>query len=365
MTTPRPELPARVVFLVLDGLPPAAVGTDLTPALLDWADASGTAPRTVDAVLPASTYANHATFATGVEPARHGIVGNHVRGDNGRFRPAAKVGPGVPTLFDAATAADRRSALVVGDQELVGVMGGRAATEHWPCDGVIPDDAPLDAHGYLDDAATLPQILATLAGDAELVVAHLNSPDTAGHVHGPDALGARDVYRAVDASLTEVRAAVEPSASETVTIVVSDHSMEPVTVDDPVDLSAALDSTGMEWFPEGTAALVYGDHPDADRVLRDVDGVAGCQELSPGVRIAWADPGRWMCFTGIDSEPGMHGSPRTARQLGAVLGTHPVVRDIDARIQAGNFDATSWAPTIAGLLGLPPGFRGRGGLPGS
>ena len=46
-------------------------------------------------------------------------------------------------------AADRRSALVVGDQELVGVMGGRAASDHWPLDGVVPEGAVLDAHGYL------------------------------------------------------------------------------------------------------------------------------------------------------------------------------------------------------------------------
>ncbi|MEX0665727.1 MAG: alkaline phosphatase family protein [Acidimicrobiia bacterium] len=358
--TPRSELPTRVVFLVLDGLPPAVVGADLTPTLLEWAGASGTAPRTVEAVLPASTYANHATFATGVEPARHGIVGNHVRGDNGRFRPAAQLGPSGPTLFEAATAADRRSALVVGDQELVGVMGGRGASEHWPHNGVVPDGVALDAHGYLDDTVTLPQILGALAGDADLVVAHLNSPDTAGHVHGPDARGARDVYRAVDASLAEIRAAIEARAADTVTIVVSDHSMEPVTIDEPVDLTDALDGTGLEWFPEGTAALVYGDHPDADRVLRDAPGVDGWRVLSPGVRIAWAEPGRWMCFTGVGSEPGMHGSPRSALQLGAVLGSHPAVHDIDSRVTVGGFDARSWAPTIAALLGFTPlsGLRG-------
>jgi hypothetical protein len=303
-------------------------------------------------VLPASTYANHATFATGVGPTRHGIVGNHVRGDDGRFRRAAELGPSVPTIFDAAAAADVRSALVVGDQELVGVMGGRAASEHWPHDGVVPEGAALDAHGYLDDTVTLPQLLAALAGDAELVVGHLNSPDTAGHVHGPDASSARDVYHAVDASLAQIHAAIEPRAADTVTIVVSDHSMEPVTIDEPVDLADALDGTGLEWFPEGTAALVYGEHPDADRVLQNAPGVAGCEQLAPGLRIAWADPGRWMCFHGIDSEPGSHGSPRTAHQLAAVVGTHAAVRAVDARLQANDFDARAWAPTIAELLGF-------------
>ncbi len=345
--------PSRVVFLVLDGFPPALVGSELTPTLLDWTSASGTVPRAVDAVLPASTYANHATFATGVGPVHHGIVGNYVLGDDGRFRPASQLGPSVPTLFDAATAADVRSALVVGDQELIGVMGGHAATEHWPLDGITPDGAVLDAHGYLDDTETLPQILAALAGDAELVVAHLNSPDTAGHVHGPDERGARDVYHAVDQSVAQIRAAIEPRADDTVTIIVSDHSMEPVTIDEPVDINDALDGTGLAWFPEGTAALVYGEHPDVDRVLADAPGVAGMRQLGPGLRIAWADPGRWICFHGIDSEPGMHGSPRTAHQLAAVVGRHSAVRNLDTQLQANDFDAKQWATTIADLLTLP------------
>ncbi|MSO78806.1 MAG: alkaline phosphatase family protein [Acidimicrobiia bacterium] len=350
--TARLERPKRVVFLVLDGFPPALVGSDLTPTLLDWTSASSTVPRAVEAVLPASTYANHATFATGVGPVQHGIIGNHVRGDDGRFHPASQLGPSVPTLFDAAATADVRSAIVVGDQELIGVMGGRAASEHWPLDGITPAGAVLDAHGYLDDAETLPQILAALAGDAQLVVAQLNSPDTAGHVHGPDERGARDVYHAVDRSVAQIRAAIEPRAADTFTIIVSDHSMEPVTIDEPVDLNEALDGTGLAWFPEGTAALIYGEHPDADRVLASTPGVAGMRQLGPGLRIAWADPGRWMCFHGIDSEPGMHGSPRTAQQLAAVVGAHPAVRDLDTRLQGGTFDAKQWAPAIAGLLGF-------------
>jgi type I phosphodiesterase/nucleotide pyrophosphatase len=348
----RSELPGRVVFLVLDGLPASAVTAGLTPRLAAWAAASNTAPSNVPSMLPASTYANHATFVTGVEPARHGIVANHVRVGSGTFRRAAKIGPQVPTVFDATAAADRHSALVVGDQELVGVMGGRTASTHWPLDGALPDGARLDAHGYLADTATLPELLHVLDSDAELVVAQLNSPDTAGHVHGPETTLARDVYQAVDVSIGEIQAAVAARADDTVTIIVSDHSMEPITVDEPVDLTATLDGTGLEWFPEGSAALVYGEHPDADRVLADAPDLAGSRLLTPGVRIVWPKPGRWMCFAGIDAEPGSHGSPRTAHQLAAVVGDHPAVREVDALVRGATFDARSWAPTIANLLGL-------------
>lgn len=346
----RRRLELRVAFLVLDGLTPEVVGPDVTPVLSGWCDQSGTRPRTVPAVLPASTYPNHATFVTGAQPPVHGIVGNHVRCDDGRFRAAHKIGPLVPTIFDAVAAAGLESSVVVGDQDLIGVMGARAASSHWPPDGAVPDGAATDAHGYLDDDVTLPVLVDALRGDAELVVGHLNAPDTAGHVHGP--ADARDVYRATDPRLDPIREAIDGRRDDTVTIIVSDHAMEPVTEPEPVDLTAALDGTGLTWLPEGTAALVYGEHADVAGLLGTTAGVAGVKTLAPELHLAWADEGRWLCFAGVPGEPGMHGSPRTARQLAAVVGTHPAVQELDGRIAAEGFDATSWYGELCGLLGI-------------
>jgi Type I phosphodiesterase / nucleotide pyrophosphatase len=340
----------RVAFVVLDGLPPEAAGHEVTPVLADWCAASGTTLRSIPAVLPASTYPNHATFVTGVPPVVHGIVGNHLLGPGGRFRAAREVGPGVPTIFDATAAAGRTSAVVVGDQDLIGVMGARAADRHWPPDGIVPEGAPLDAHGYLEDEVTLPQLLDALAGDADLVVGHLNAPDTAGHVLGPEA--ARDVYRATDARLGQVRAAIEGRDDDTVTVIVSDHSMEVVHEPNAVDLTGALEGTGLTWFPEGSAALVYGEHADVAGLLGEVEGIAGVQSLAPEVHLVWGDEGRWLCFAGIDGEAGMHGSPRTASQLAAVVGTHPSVRGLDGRVAAPGFDATSWFSELRAVLAV-------------
>ncbi len=340
----------RVVFLVLDGLPVTAVGPDVTPHLLAWCAASGTTPRTVPAVMPAATYPNHATFVTGVAPIVHGIVANYLHDATGRARPASSVGPSVPTIFDRARAAGVETALVVGDQELVGVMGGMQASHHWPPEGIVPQGARTDDHGYLDDDETLPMILDALRGVAPLVAAHLNAPDTAGHVHGPDSAEARAVYRATDERLDTIRAAIDDAA--TVTIVVSDHSMEPIEDRRPVDLSAHLADTGLTWMPEGTAAIVSGTGTDPAALLAGVEGVAGVERLDDGLHLVWSEPGRWLCFAGIDGEPGMHGSPRTAFQLAAVVGSHPDVADVDARVGAEGFDATSWAGVITDLLGI-------------
>jgi hypothetical protein len=340
----------RVVFLVLDGLPASSAGPEVTPVLERWCTDSGTTIRSVPAALPASTYPNHATFVTGVAPAVHGIVGNHVRCADGRVRPARRVGPSVPTVFDACARAGVSSRVVVGDQDLIGVMGAHAADGHWPPDGRVPEGAAVDAHGYLEDDVTMPHLLDALASEAELVVGHLNAPDTAGHVLGP--ARAKDVYRATDARLEPVRATIEARADDTVTIVVSDHSMEEVVDPRPVDLTEALDGTGLTWFPEGSAALVYGGHDDLGPRLSGIDGVAGVQQLTPELHLVWGDEGRWLCFAGIDGEAGMHGSPRTASQLAAVVGTSPIVRELDARVGADGFDATSWHVELCGLLGL-------------
>ena len=304
------------------------------------------------AVLPAATYPNHATFVTGVVPAVHGIVGNHLPDATGRIRRASRIGPSVPTIFEVAAAAGIESALVVGDQELVGVMGGSGATRHWPADGVVPDGATTDDHGYLHDDETLPIILETLRGATPLVIAQLNAPDTAGHVHGPRSDAARAIYRSTDERLGAIRSAVETRGEPTVTIIVSDHSMEPIDDSVPIDLSPHLSGSGLTWFPEGTAALVYGNSGDPQALLAEVPGIGGVERIDAGLHLVWSEPGRWLCFDGVPAEPGMHGSPRTAFQLAAVLGSDPAVAALDARVQAVGFDATSWAGEITGLLGL-------------
>ena len=57
---------------------------------------------------------------------------------------------------------------VFGDQNLIGVTGARAATAHWPLDGVLPADADIGIDGYSADTATLRQLTDALASDADL-----------------------------------------------------------------------------------------------------------------------------------------------------------------------------------------------------
>src|SRR4051794_19099969 len=223
----------KVVFTVLDALPLRHVGDDHTPALAELARAGGGAPTRAESVMTSSTYPNHATFVTGVEPQTHGIVTNWVP-QTGRVIPAWKLGPAVPTLFDAARAAGRSSAAVFGDQFLIGVMGARAADAHWPPEGVPPPHVRRDAHDYIADRDTIVELVAALDTRPDLLVSQRSAPDPAAPVYGPDSDAALECYRVTDALLDVARAHVD--WDETVWIIVSDHDQEPLDDRPPIGL---------------------------------------------------------------------------------------------------------------------------------
>ncbi len=355
----------KVAFTVIDALPDRHVGPDHTPVLQQLVDAGGRAPGGARAVMTSATYPNHATFSTGTDPSRHGIVTNWVP-ESGRVVPAWERGCDVPTIFDACRRAGRSSAAVLGDHHLVGVMGAAAADQHWPPAGTPPRGVELDALGYLHDDHTAPQLCAALAGGPDLVVAQLNGPDTAAHWYGPDAEGAFDGYRATDAWLAAVRDALD--WDDTVWIVVSDHDQEPVTFRAPVDLQRALDARGegLLAIPEGSAALVCGEGArDAAAMLREVDGIDGTDDVAladPTLEccMVWTVPGRTFGPTGSPTPLGTHGGPRTRAQVAIVTGGHAAVEPLARAVDAGGIDATDWAPTIATLLDLDlPTATGR------
>jgi arylsulfatase A-like enzyme len=344
----------RVVFLIIDGLPDRRVGHALTPRLAELADEGARA--TGRSVMTSATYPNHASFATGAEPIGHRLLANWVVAD-GQPRPAEQVGPAVPTIFDACRSAGRSSAAIVGDQCLIAVMGAAAAGHHWPPNGVVDDTVTRDGHGFIADEEVLPRLLAVLGdGGPDLVVGHLNEPDTAGHVHGPDSAEAAACYTATDARLGTIIEAMRPQWDDTVVIVVSDHDQETASSHDPIDLYGPIRDTGVALIaiPEGNGAVVWGDDPTGGSWLDRVEGVDGHGEAWPGARLVWADPGRrFRLPRGFDAgpfEPGQHGGSTTRDQVAVVAGGHPAAAAVGRAIRSQPPRAVDWAPTMAALL---------------
>ena len=341
----------RVVLLVLDGLPHRHVTPSAMPHLHALAVGDGHGFAAGEGVLTSATYPNHATLVTGADPQAHGLTANWVD-RRGELRPAQDVGPMVPTLFDAAARKGLSAVAVFGDQNLVGVTGARAATAHWPPDGVLPDDVETGVDGYAADTATLPVLLDALADEAGLVVAQLNDSDSAGHAFGPDTPDAADAYARTDIAVAAVVDAVRSRWDETVLMVVSDHDQVAAADGDAVDLWSAMRARDLRLtiVPEGDAAVITGDDPTAGAWLDDVPGVSGHRAWCGG-QLAWAAPGHCFGYGEVQLR-GVHGGPAATTQVAVVAGGHPVVRTIGRRIARQSPHGSDWAPTIAALLDL-------------
>src|SRR2546428_14143155 len=98
-----PEMPLRLVLLVLDGFSLRHCTREIAPNLIGIRKHGVYAPNGGRSVLPSSTYPNHASLATGKEPVQHGIYANNTFTDTG-IRPARDVGARGVTFLDAARA---------------------------------------------------------------------------------------------------------------------------------------------------------------------------------------------------------------------------------------------------------------------
>jgi hypothetical protein len=368
VTATGADPPARVLFVVLDGVSPRHVDETVMPGLAELAGAGAWSRPGGIGVLPSSTYPNHATFVTGRSPAEHGIVANELPTDEGPV-PSWERGPSVPTLFDSMRSAGRTSAAVFGDLHLLGVTGAGSASFHWP-EGDFADDVSLDILGYAKDVETVARIRRAVDMGAELIVAQLNEPDTVAHIFGPDSPEALQRYGRADAHLAGLVESLRDQWAAWAVVVVSDHGQEEVTEPDPVDLRAEAARRGLGGLviDDGAVAVMAGEMARDVAWTDSVAGVEGVRRLDSDSVLVWSTAGRWFSSVPLPVH-GVHGSPRTLGQIAVVTGGHPGVRALGAGLAGARPSSTRWAPAVAGLLGVtPPGDlhrpRAAGGVPG-
>ena len=274
----------KVLFLVFDGLSPRHVDEEVMPVLASLARDGGWCRPGAVGVLPSSTYPNHATFVTGVAPTVHGLVANEIPGDDGPV-PSWKLGPRVPTLFDAMSAAGRSSAAVFGDHHLVGATGADRAAFCWPR-GEHTGTVARDILGYAKDRETAPVVVDACRQGAELVFAQFNQPDTAAHLFGPDSMEALAQYGRSDSHLGAVVEPLRDEWGEWVVIIVSDHSQETVTEPEPIDLHGPAHRLGLEGLvlDDGAAAVAGGPLARDTEWMSVIPGVESTQRIDRGHR---------------------------------------------------------------------------------
>ena len=339
-------------MIILDAMSHRHVTSALTPNLWKQAMLGGRAAEGGESLPMSVTYANHAAFITGVDPAVTGIYGNHTWIEDQGWVKSPKAGPRATTLFDRVADAGGRSVIVVGDHKLIGQMGGERADEVWPPGGWIPDGTQRCEFGYVADSAVV-DVVRTVDLDADFAVVHLNQPDTTSHLHGPDSDEAIERYGLTDAAYGDVIDSLADGWEHTVVITLSDHDQETITDQTAIPLADALARfDALSVATDGTGALIHG--PVDQEVLDVVHGVAGVEstmQLSDDVWMAWTTPGRMFDDAPIPIK-GQHGSPRCRSQLAIVSGGDPDVDELAAWVAGSRPSALDWAPLIADLLGV-------------
>jgi hypothetical protein len=381
----------RAYVLVLDGCRP----DEITPALMPRTSAlrtEGLNHPYASSVPIMETIPNHVMMMTGVRPDRSGVPANSIYDRSlGQVRDLDRAGDiKVRTVIERLNKAAYTTGMVLSKEYLYGIFGTRA-THRWEPGPVVP------VSGHAPDTFTMAAALAMLEQhDPNLMFVNLGDIDRMGHsdLTGPldlkllrqAALASTDlqVGRFVDALKASGR------WSQTLVIVLADHSMDWSRPDAIVSLQPAMDAdpllAGRVMIADnGGADLLYwtGDPTQLDAAVARMIAIA---QATPGVLSAH-DPRRstWLrtgplggdvvvfCKAGwrftdpsVQSNPipGNHGHPATRPIPFLLAGGHPrVPPGASASAEAKTIDV---APTLADFFGVGAprgGYDGRSRLP--
>lgn len=250
----------HVVLVSIDGLA-ASYLTDRRAELptLRKLAAEGASARGMITSFPSVTWPSHTSLITGVEPARHGVIGNAVW-DRKQNRGLTYIGDPeltkdqairVPTLYDAAHASGLTCGSVI-----------------WPCSNgakalswVIPDSnraelhakyttpgfaeelskagidiSKLGAWGWNKQYSTERDVVYTRVANyllekhrVNLLLVHLITPDGVEHAYGPHTPEAYQGVAESDQRIAEIWATLQqpPLTGKATLFVVSDHGFAP------------------------------------------------------------------------------------------------------------------------------------------
>ena len=254
---PRPS--DHVVVISIDGFRPAMYLEAATEGLdlphLQALRASGSAAEGVEVSHPSMTYPSHTSLATGVRPARHGIISNTM------FDPPAGSprwyyefsAVKVPALWDRAKAAGLTTAGASWPVTVGATMDvlfpesnqappdstwlARARKESTPglVDAVV---ATLGTYGENDNRIAIERDRFTAAMAAHIIrtarpnllMIHLMETDTAQHADGPGSPAARDAIQRIDAHVGAIVRATDEAGirARTTFLVTGDHGFSRV-----------------------------------------------------------------------------------------------------------------------------------------
>jgi predicted AlkP superfamily pyrophosphatase or phosphodiesterase len=323
----------------------------------------GVVAQRMETVFPSTTWPTHVSLLTGVSPARHGVVANHIL-NRATGAPEDLTGDPVydaaqllrvPTVYDLAHAAGLRSAAIdwpatrhspsldwslpfYKDQRVFETQTPRAV---WAELGAL--GYPLDRQGewallpkrFLKDAMVADLATHVFHRHAPaLMLMHLLCVDSHQHLYGPRSPEAYWAIEYVDGLIGGFLATLPPGELDdrTVLFIVSDHGFLPVTQE--IRPNVRLRQLGLLRLSGGQ--VVGGDarfvmnhgagylyargEGDRERLLRDLAGELATLE---GVSGVWSTQEYAGLGLAVPSENGLAGDLVLEAQPGYMFGDEP------------------------------------------
>jgi predicted AlkP superfamily pyrophosphatase or phosphodiesterase len=245
-----------------------------TPAL-DRIAARGLKAKALQPLFPTLTFPSHFTIATGLPPARHGLVANafpdEQRQDWFHYKDRATVQDGSWYLAEPIWVTAEHAGMLTAAYYFVGTEAD--------IDGVHPTNwFAFDAD--VDGSTRVRQVLRWLAEEPErrphFITLYFEDVDDYTHWHGPGSRESVQAIQRVDRQIGQLLDGLAnlPHADQVYLLLVSDHGMAEYRADrQPLILDRIVDLTGVRSVEGGPYVYLYFDPEAAGRVEATRDAI--------------------------------------------------------------------------------------------
>lgn len=348
---------AVTILISIDGFRPDYRDRGLTPRLNALAAAGVSAAMRPS--FPSKTFPNHWTLVTGKRPDRTGIVANRMEDPArpGETFTMATTDPfwwnAVEPIWVTAERAGIRTGTIFWPGSAV-AWGGERSTQ-WPDDvvgGIRPANwwpfgQPVSGDQRVDGA--IDWLRRPAIARPQFLTLYFDTVDTAGHRYGPDSAEVNAAVADIDrviGRLVDGLAGMNQAAN---LVIVADHGMAATPAAQRIVLDHVLGKTTYRAIDTGAFATIVP---------------AAGQERTVAANLARKRPGM-ACWPKAQIPPRFQygANPRVAPLFCLADVGWTIVRDADAKIDAGNHGYDNFAPTMSALfIASGPAFRPAGRL---
>lgn len=206
--------------------------------------------------FPSVTFPNHYSIATGLYPAHHGLVGNNMLNTETGARYSLRDQKAVtdPSWYGGTPI------WVLAEQQKM-----LTACYYWPgSEAPIQNTLPTYYYRYSEKIPIeerIKQVVHWLELPEEkrphLITFYLPEVDHAGHGFGPDAEETKKAVRFVDRSMEQLYTAVQQTGKPVYFVFVSDHGMQKVDQNHPLQFPIKVNDKELDLVSNGTYVSVF------------------------------------------------------------------------------------------------------------